>query len=414
MRVGLRRGLCGKNSGRWVCPGWGGLLALTLALSAQAQPVVERISFEPAPDRAIVRIHASSKINAFSPPRPVGKGGKQYVEMTLFNTALQEDYRQDAARHPVRAYNMEARGPHLTVQLEIASDVTIEATAYPDQATSDVLLKLTPVETRRLARTSGAFPMQGRRRAARPPVTRAGERWQLDTIVIDAGHGGAPDLGAVGVGGLQEKDVTLAVAQKLGARLEANLAVRVVYTREDDRFVSLPERGRIANRADGKLFISIHANAAPSQAAHGTETYFLGTHKSEAAERVMERENAAARLSSDADHYSGLDEQALIWQTLASSTYLRASERLASEIEAQFAERAGRASRGVKQAGFYVLWGASMPAVLVELGFVTNASEARFLASEAGQNRLADALFRAVRDFKEAYYEKGLGVTTQR
>ena len=372
MQVRLRRDPCGKSSRHRARYVLGGLLAFSIAFGVQAQPVVERVSFEPASGAVVVRIHAASKVNAFSPPRQVENNGKHYVEMILFNTDLQAEYRQEAAVPPVRAYNVEARGPHLAVQLEMEPDVTTEAMAYPDRATPDLLLKLTPVrETARPARTSGAFPAPGRR-AARPPVTRAGERWQLDTVVIDAGHGGASDVGAVGVEGLQEKDVTLAVAQKLGARLEANLDVRVVYTRQDDRFVSLPERGRIANQADAKLFISIHANAAPSQAAHGTETYFLGTHKSEAAERVMERENAVARLSSDADHYSGFDEQALIWQTLASSTYLQASERLASEIEAQFAERAGRMSRGVKQAGFYVLWGASMPAVLVELGFVTN------------------------------------------
>ncbi|MGI9174972.1 MAG: N-acetylmuramoyl-L-alanine amidase family protein [Rhodothermales bacterium] len=415
MQVRLRPGPRGERRKHRACCALGGLLALSLALGVQAQPVVERVSFEPESGGVVVRLHASSKVNAFSPPRQVENNGKHYVEMTLFNTGLQEDYRKDAAVHPVQAYKAEARGPHLAVQFEMEPGVITEAAVYPDRATSDLLLKLTPVrETRRPSRTSGAFPAQGRQRAARPPVTRAGERWKLDTIVIDAGHGGASDLGAVGVEGLQEKDVTLAVAPKLGARLEENLDVRVVYTRQDDRFVSLPQRGRIANGADGKLFISIHANAAPSPAARGTETYFLGTHKSEAAERVMARENAVARLSSDADHYSGFDEQALIWQTLASSTYLRASEHLASEIEAQFAEGAGRASRGVKQAGFYVLWGASMPAVLVELGFVTNPSEARFLASEASQDRLAIALFRAVRDFKEAYYEKGLGVTTQR
>ena len=403
-----------------MCEALARLLVLSAALATvpavQAQSVVERISFEPEAGGVVARIHTAGKVNAFSLPRPSEDNGTSYIEMTLFNTSLKKNYRKDASARPVQAYKVEARGPHLALQFEVQPGASVRAAVYPDRATSDLLIKLTPSgSTLQATRTPGAAPAHSStRRADRQPMTRAGERWQLDTIVIDAGHGGAEDLGAVGVGGLREKDVTLAVARKLGALLEENLDVRVVYTRQEDRFVSLPQRSRIANGAGAKLFISIHANAAPSPAARGTETYFLGTHKSEAAERVMERENAVARLSSDADHFQHLDEQALIWQTLASSTYLRASEHLASEIEAQFAHNARRTSRGVKQAGFYVLWGASMPAVLVELGFVTNAGEARFLASEMGQNRLADTLFRAVRDFKAAYYEKGLGITTSR
>ena len=213
--------------------------------------------------------------------------------------------------------------------------------------------------------------------------------------------------------GVREKDVTLAVARKLGALFERHLDVQVVHTRQGDRAVSLRERGRIANAAGGKLFISLHANAARRRGAQGTETYFLGLHKGEAAREVMERENAVVRLDGDADPYKGFDEQALIRRALASSSFLRASERLAGAVERAFAERAGRPSRGVKQAGFYVLWGASMPAVLVELGFLTNPDEAAFLASERGQADLANAIFQAVRGFKETYYEKGLNLSTR-
>ena len=198
---------------------------------------------------------------------------------------------------------------------------------------------------------------------------------------------------------------------KLGDYLESNLNVNVVYTRETDEFVELRNRGRIANEAGGKLFVSIHANSAPNRSAYGTETFFLGPYRTEAARRVMETENRVVLLESDPEHYDRLDEDALIRQTLAYSSYLRKSEELADLIERQFEERVGRNSRGVKQAPFYVLWSASMPSILVELGFLTNRDEARFLASDDGQTYLASAIFRAIRDFKEQY-ERGLNLIT--
>lgn len=233
----------------------------------------------------------------------------------------------------------------------------------------------------------------------------ARDRWRLDKIVIDAGHGGK-DPGAT-ANGLREKDLVLKVAKKLGGYIEENLGIEVVYTRTTDRFIELEERGHIANEAGAKLFISLHINAAAARSARGTETFFLGPHKTEAARKVMERENSVIRYEDNPEDYADYDEQALVRQTLAQSAYMRQSEQLASLIQNQFANRVHRRSRGVHQAGFYVLWSASMPAVLVELGFLTNRSEARYLNSERGQTYLASAIFRAVRDYKEKY-EKGI------
>jgi N-acetylmuramoyl-L-alanine amidase len=223
--------------------------------------------------------------------------------------------------------------------------------------------------------------------------------------VLDAGHGGHD--GGASANGIREKDVVLAVTKKVGHYVEDRLGIRVVYTRDDDTFVPLHERGRIANESCGKLFVSIHANAAGSRSAHGSETYFLGLHKSQSAADVMERENSVVALESDPDLYAGFGDAEVIVQTLATTAYQRESERLASLIQGQFEHRVDRPSRGVKQAGFLVLWRASMPAVLIELGFVTNPSEARFLRSENGQDLLASAIFRSIRDYKEQY-ERGL------
>lgn len=234
------------------------------------------------------------------------------------------------------------------------------------------------------------------------------ELWTLDTIVIDAGHGGH-DPGAV-ANGVKEKDVNLAVALQLGSYLERFLKVNVIYTRTSDEFVELQERGHIANQAGAKLFISIHANSAPySSRVTGTETYILGLHRSEKAREVMERENEVISLETNPDQYDAFYQNSIL-QTLALSANLRMSEKLASEIENQFAERARRHSRGVKQAGLIVLWAASMPAVLVELGYLTNRFEAAYLNSKQGQDYLASAIFRAVRDFKHEY-EKGLNLS---
>lgn len=233
------------------------------------------------------------------------------------------------------------------------------------------------------------------------------EKWTLDTIVIDAGHGGH-DPGAV-ANGVREKDVNLAVALKLGSYLEKILKVNVVYTRTDDKFVELQERGHIANEAGAKLFISIHANSAPySSKVTGTETYILGLHRTEKAAEVMERENSVVSMEANPDQYSDFYQNSIL-RTLAISANLRMSEKLAGEIESQFSNRVHRKSRGVKQAGLIVLWAASMPAVLVEVGYLTNRFEAHYLNSDQGQDYLASAIFRAVRDFKYEY-EKGLNL----
>ena len=382
-----------------------GLGVLLPALSvAQATPVVERISFMPSSEGqgAVVRIHASERVAAYSEPRFVGS---DQLEMVLFNAQLSQTCRRDAPNGPVQAYTVEMRKNHLVVRMQLDPQVIIEAKASRERGSDDLLLGLTyKGGTPSIAPTPVASMPVAQSNPFAPGDARA--RWRLDTVVIDAGHGGH-DAGAIGAGGLREKDVTLPVALRVGRYLEELLGINVVFTRRDDRFITLRDRGRIANEAGGKLFISIHANAAHNRSAQGTETYFLGMHKTGAAEQVMQRENSVIQFEDDPTAYDGLNEKALIEQALAQSAYMRNSEQLAGFVQQQFTGNVGRVNRGVKQAGFYVLWGASMPAILVELGFVTNAREAAFLQSENGQIYLASAIFRAVRDFK-TQYEKGL------
>lgn len=227
------------------------------------------------------------------------------------------------------------------------------------------------------------------------------ERRRLRTVVIDPGHGGR-DPGAIGPARVMEKNVALAVAKKVGGYINQYLPdVKVVYTREDDTFVGLAERGRIANRAQGDLFVSIHSNAARSRQAIGAEVFFLGVARTESALEVMKQENSVISFEDPSTRTRELTEEELILYELTNIGYMSASQRLAEKIDRQFADRAGRRTRGVKQAGFMVLYHASMPAVLVELGFISNPVEERYMNSEQGQAILASAIFRAIRDYKE-------------
>lgn len=228
------------------------------------------------------------------------------------------------------------------------------------------------------------------------------KKMRFDVVVIDPGHGGK-DPGTIGYHHIEEKNIALAVALKVGGYIRKNLpGVKVVYTRDNDTFVPLKERGHIANKAQGDLFISIHCNSSPAHSAHGTEIYFLGQSKSQSAFDVMKKENSVVKLENGDETPQLTDEQLLIYE-LSNSGYMANSQKLATILDHQFAERAHRHSRGVKQAGFVVLYYASMPAILVELGFISNKNEAKFLDSDYGQNIMASAIYRAVKQYKEEY-----------
>ncbi len=224
---------------------------------------------------------------------------------------------------------------------------------------------------------------------------------QVNRIIIDAGHGGR-DPGAIGHRGTHEKEIALTVALKVGGYIEEYLPdIEVIYTREDDQFIPLQERGQIANQAEADLFLSIHANANENRHAHGTEVYFLGMHRSQAAFEVMKKENNAIRFEDEQERSEELTPEQLAVYELSNIGFMASSEMLAGKMDQQFSERAMRRSRGVKQAGFIVLYHASMPAVLVELGYITNPQEEQFLNSEYGQSIMASAIFRSIRDYNE-------------
>lgn len=228
----------------------------------------------------------------------------------------------------------------------------------------------------------------------------------IRTVVIDAGHGGK-DPGAIGKGPYKttEKDIALAVSLLTGKYIkEAFPDVEVVYTRKDDRFVELMERSQIANRAKADLFISIHCNSNASSSPTGSETYVMGLHKTEANMKVAMKENASILLEEGHqlkyDGFDPKDPESMIALSIRQNVHLDHSLLFSSLVQTQFRERIGRGDRGVKQAGFLVISYTTMPAVLIELGFLSNPVEEEFLQSTKGQDYLASAIYRAFKEYK--------------
>lgn len=233
--------------------------------------------------------------------------------------------------------------------------------------------------------------------------------YKIKTIVLDAGHGGH-DSGCRGAFS-NEKDVTLSLVLKLGDLIKKIYPdMKVIYTRKTDEFIELYERANIANRNDADLFISIHCNANRSVAPFGTETWLMGLHKSEGNLEVSKRENDVILMEDDyQQNYDGFDPnspEGYIILSMNQNAHLDQSINLASKVEDEFRQD-GRISRGVKQAGFLVLWRTTMPSVLIETGFLTNREEEKYMNSEKGQSEIVASVLSAIAAYK-AEVEGGL------
>jgi len=220
-------------------------------------------------------------------------------------------------------------------------------------------------------------------------------------VVLDAGHGGK-DPGKHS-GKYYEKNIALNIVLLVGKKLKKN-EVQVIYTRKSDVFIELKERGNIANDAEADLFVSIHCNAHHTQ-AYGTETYALGIHANERNFEVAQQENAVIFLEDDYhDKYEGFDPnspEAVIGLTLMQEDYLDQSLLVASYVQGNFRNNLNRTDRGVKQAGFVVLFQTSMPSILIETGFITNVNEGEYLNSKSGQEEVAQAIYDAILSYKK-------------
>ncbi|MAU16745.1 MAG: N-acetylmuramoyl-L-alanine amidase [Muricauda sp.] len=221
-------------------------------------------------------------------------------------------------------------------------------------------------------------------------------------VVLDAGHGGH-DPGNIGNGYL-EKKIALAIVLKIGEELEKQPDIKVVYTRDDDTFVDLFERGQIANKANADLFVSVHCNAHNSD-AYGTETYVLGLHANRQNFEVAKKENSVIYLEDDYEQrYAEYDinsPESVIGLTIMQEEFLDQSILLGKKLQDNFTVKLKRKDRKVKQAGFIVLHQTFMPSVLIEAGFLTNKNEGSYLNSKKGQNEMGKAIADAILAYKE-------------
>ena len=224
-------------------------------------------------------------------------------------------------------------------------------------------------------------------------------------VVLDAGHGGT-DPGNLG-NGYYEKDIVLKIALAVGKLLEKDGDIEVIYTRKDDTFIELHERGTIAQNSKADLFVSIHCDAFQSQSAYGAGTFVLGLHENDRNFEIAKKENQVILLEDNyKEKYGGFDPnspEAVIGLTLMQEEYLDQSLTLAALIQKNVVEDLNRKDRLVKQAGFLVLRNTFMPSVLIEAGFLTNKSEGAYLSSKKGQDEMAKAIYKAIRAYKKQF-----------
>jgi N-acetylmuramoyl-L-alanine amidase len=247
--------------------------------------------------------------------------------------------------------------------------------------------------------TRPAFPQA----AGDPGARSRSDARKPRTVVIDPGHGGI-ELGAKGKLGSVEKDITLAIALKLKAMIEKNMAFQVVLTRDKDMDVPLESRSAIANNQKADVFISIHTNSSRQKSAEGSETFFLSTGATpdEEIRRLAYLENNSSRIEGHVDKTSEDDVKMILWD-MAQTAYIRQSSQLAEMIQAELNSLLRTRNRGIKQAPFKVLTGAACPAVLVEAAFISNPEEEKKLASDAFQASVAEAIYRGLTKYLQLY-----------
>ena len=225
---------------------------------------------------------------------------------------------------------------------------------------------------------------------------------KIYTVVLDAGHGGG-DPGKVGLKHTKEKDVTLKIVLQIGELLAAEKNIKVIYTRKKDVSVGLWERGRIANKADADLFVSVHCNSWHTKSPNGIETYVLGLHANARNFAVAKAENEVILLEDNhQEKYKGFDPkspESVIGLTLMQEEYLDQSIQLAAIVQNNLVKDLRRRNRGVKQAGFVVLHQTYMPSILIETGFLTNPKDILQLNSKAGQLKTAEAIFKGIKTY---------------
>lgn len=354
---------------------------IMLDLSQQARYEVRRLREDSArglPPRIYIDIFGAELALASKAPLPVGDGLLRQVRVGQYSAEV------------------------VRVVLDMESLATYNAFSLPDpvrlvidvqgqKAKDTAAAKEGPARSEPAARQSAA-------RGATPNVSPLPAAGGIRKIVLDPGHGGK-DPGAIGPGGIAEKDVVLSVAKKLALKLRREMGVQVVLTRQDDRFIPLENRTAIANAEDADLFISLHMNASPNGDARGIETYYLDNTTDEAARRLAARENGTSTKN--------ISDLQFILSDMTQNMKLEDSITLAYRLQSSLVAGMNKVmpevrDLGVKQALFFVLVGARMPSVLVELGFITHRGEGPALSRARYQDAMVDALYEGIQKFGQS------------
>jgi N-acetylmuramoyl-L-alanine amidase len=361
-------------------------------VAATAKPPIKRVdmsvSFEELryrsyPSFTRIVVEAGAGLSYLTVP------GKTEVRVRLSGLVVSAPQAEDIGDGLVKEVRLEPAGPDGVLKIVLegpAGEVKTASLQDPFRVVVDVYR---PKEG---AATRGPRPAQG----SVPP---------LKLIVLDAGHGGH-DPGAKGPGGVLEKDVVLDVTRRAARMIEDGLGVKVVLTRSTDVFVPLRERTNFANKQRADLFVSIHANAHPRAVSEGVETYFLSSEATDNESRqIAAIENGVVQLETPQSRQKTDLLKSILWD-MAQSEFQQESSFLAETVLDSMTQSLHLVNRGVKQAGFYVLGGAAMPAVLIEIGFLTNPKEEKKLASPEHREAIARAIYTSLAEYKRRYDQR--------
>ncbi len=368
--------------------------------SASGPTVIEDVQVETLANGCVVRLVASGGQSVTSYLRP-DENGNAYltIEKATGNLSRLTKSFADGVVKSITPVQLPGGALQFTVALNTGS-IMLRSSAfqYDPKSNGYLLYVMSDVDVEALRRTE-------KERQIQQQLSRDVSKWKLDAVVIDAGHGGK-DSGAIGTRGTKEKDVALNIATDLGMFIKQRWPnVKVIYTRKDDRFIPLNERGKIANRFGGKLFVSIHCNSTPTVTrVHGAEVYLLGPHKTQAALDVAMFENSViSREENYRENYKGFTDEHLIMSSMAQSAFATQSTELAQDVVRKLDRYRNENRLGVRQAGFMVLWTPSMPSILVETGYLSNPDEEKILRDREQQTKIAFGIFQGLQQFRSSY-----------
>jgi len=366
------------------------------------------IAYETKGNGTLIRLLCSKKL-AFSQPVIRGKSVIFILQQASVDGDMVAKVKPSGVVDKF-AWGKDGASIQLTFDLEAP---ILECTAWQDDETRQIHLTLVTQLVSGQPPGLLGTPSPDDLEAISQQLEREQQKWKVDCVVIDPGHGGK-DPGANGVTGLKEKEATLDIALRLKQLLAKNTQLRVVLTREDDRFIGLNERTKRANGQGGKLFISIHCNSLKKGGGSGFETYFLKPARNAKAMEVALRENSVIDYEETTNGYQELTEENYILLAMAQSEFVRESEGLAAIVQKKMLLNTGLKDRGVDQAGFYVLVGASMPAILVETAFLSSKHEEKLLKTKKFRQQVAQALYESVLDFMKQSEVANRNVTIER